>query len=129
MIFVNLFVQDLEKLKVFFIVLGYSFNLIYINDDVVGMVISESIYVMLLIQFFFQQFINKLIVDVYIYIEVINVFLVFSCKVVDELVDKVLVVGVSELQLVCDYGFMYQCGFQDLDGYFWEIVYMDGELG
>lgn len=24
-----------------------------------------------------------------------------------------------------DYGFMYQHGFQDLDGHLWEVVYMD----
>ena len=50
MIFVNLPVQDLEKSKAFFTALGYSFNPTYTNDDAAGMVISESIYVMLLTQ-------------------------------------------------------------------------------
>ncbi len=50
MIFVNLPVQDLGKSKAFFTALGYSFNPTYTNDDAAGMVISESIYVMLLTQ-------------------------------------------------------------------------------
>ncbi len=49
MIFVNLPVQDLEKSKAFFSP-RYSFNPTYTNDDAAGMVISESIYVMLLTQ-------------------------------------------------------------------------------
>ena len=53
MIFVNLPVKDLEKSKAFFSALGYSFNPTYTNDDAAGMVISESIYVMLLTQPFF----------------------------------------------------------------------------
>lgn len=72
MIFVNLPVQDLEKSKAFFTALGYSFNPTYTNDDAAGMVISESIYVMLLTQPFFQQFTNKPIADAHTHTEVIN---------------------------------------------------------
>ena len=63
MIFVNLPVQDLEKSKAFFTALGYSFNPTYTNDDAAGMVISESIYVMLLTHDKFREFTNTPIPD------------------------------------------------------------------
>lgn len=45
------------------------------------------------------------------------------------LVDKALAAGASEPQPARDLGFMYQRGFQDLDGHLWEIAHMDGEPG
>ncbi len=129
MIFVNLPVKDLEKSKAFFTALGYSFNPTYTNDDAAGMVISESIYVMLLTQPFFQQFSNKPIADAHTHTEVINALSAPSRKAVDELVDKALAAGGSEPQPARDLGFMYQRGFQDLDGHLWEIAHMDGEPG
>jgi len=54
MIFVNLPVQDLNASKAFFAALGYSFNPTFTNDDAACMVISESIFVMLLNQPFFK---------------------------------------------------------------------------
>ena len=119
MIFVNLPVQDLNASKAFFAALGYSFNPTFTNDDAACMVISESIFVMLLTQPFFKQFTN----------EVITCLSADSRKAVDVMVDKALKAGASEPQPARDYGFMYQRGFQDLDGHLWEIAHMDGEPG
>ncbi|MDH1195283.1 VOC family protein [Stenotrophomonas sp. GD03958] len=129
MIFVNLPVQDLEKSKAFFSALGYSFNPTFTNDDAACMVISESIFVMLLTQPFFKQFTNKAIADAHSHTEVITCLSADSRKAVDLLVDKALAAGASEPQPARDLGFMYQRGFQDLDGHLWEIAHMDGEPG
>lgn len=59
----------------------------------------------------------------------INALSAPSRKAVDELVDKALAAGASEPQPARDLGFMYQRGFQDLDGHLWEIAHMDGEPG
>jgi hypothetical protein len=44
---------------------------------------------------------------------------------VDDLVRKALVAGGTTHAEPKDYGFMYQHGFQDLDGHIWELIYLD----
>lgn len=39
--------------------------------------------------------------------------------------DKAVAAGGSEPMPARGYGFMYQRGFQDLDGHLWEIAYME----
>ena len=129
MIFVNLPVQDLEASKTFFSALGYQFNPAFTDENAACMVISESIFVMLLVKPFFQQFTTKAIADAQASTEVITCLSADSRKAVDALVDKALAAGAREPQPARDYGFMYQRGFQDLDGHLWEIAHMDGEPG
>jgi uncharacterized protein len=44
---------------------------------------------------------------------------------VDEIVAKAIAVGGTTYKEPNDMGFMYQHGFQDLDGHIWEIFFMD----
>lgn len=129
MIFVNLPVRDLEKSKTFFAALGYTFNPQFTNESAACMVISDSIFVMLLVEAFFKGFTTKPLSDAHQQTEVITCLSADSRKAVDGLVDKALAAGASEPMPARDYGFMYQRGFQDLDGHLWEIAYMDGEPG
>ncbi|WMJ67663.1 VOC family protein [Stenotrophomonas sp. 24(2023)] len=129
MIFVNLPVKDLDASKAFFAALGYAFNPTFTNEDAACMIVSDSIFVMLLVQPFFRQFTNKAIADAHAQTEVITCLSADSRKAVDVLVDKALAAGGSEPQPARDLGFMYQRGFQDLDGHLWEIAHMDGTPG
>lgn len=129
MIFVNLPVRDLEKSKTFFAALGYTFNPQFTNENAACMVISDSIFVMLLVEAFFKGFTTKPLSDARQQTEVITCLSADSRKAVDGLVDKALAAGASEPMPARDYGFMYQRGFQDLDGHLWEIAHMDGEPG
>jgi predicted lactoylglutathione lyase len=129
MIFVNLPVRDLEASKAFFAALGYSFNPTFTNADAACMIISDSIFVMLLVERFFSQFTAKPISDARLQTEVITCLSAASRADVDARVDKALQAGASEPQPARDYGFMYQRGFQDLDGHLWEIAHMEGEPG
>ncbi len=129
MIFVNLPVRDLEASKAFFAALGYSFNPTFTNADAACMIISDSIFVMLLVERFFSQFTTKPISDARQQTEVITCLSATSRAEVDAWVDKALQAGASEPQPARDYGFMYQRGFQDLDGHLWEIAHMDGAPG
>lgn len=129
MIFVNLPVHDLEKSKTFFAALGYTFNPQFTNENAACMVISDSIFVMLLVEAFFKGFTTKPLSDAHQQTEVITCLSADSRKAVDGLVDKALAAGASEPMPARDYGFMYQRGFQDLDGHLWEIAHMDGEPG
>lgn len=129
MIFVNLPVRDLDASKAFFAALGYTFNPQFTNQDAACMVISDSIYVMLLVEPFFQTFTPQPLCDARRQTEVITCLSAASRAAVDQLVDKALAAGAGEPMPARDYGFMYQRGFQDLDGHLWEIAHMDGEPG
>lgn len=129
MIFVNLPVRDLEASKTFFAALGYQFNPAFTDENAACMIISDTIFVMLLVERFFSEFTTKPLSDARHATEVITCLSAVSRKAVDALVDKALQAGASEPMAARDYGFMYQRGFQDLDGHLWEIAHMDGEPG
>jgi uncharacterized protein len=44
---------------------------------------------------------------------------------VDEIVSKAIAAGGTTYREPQDHGFMYQHGFQDLDGHIWEIFFME----
>ncbi len=129
MIFVNLPVRDLEASKTFFAALGYTFNPTFTDANAACMIISDSIFVMLLVESFFRGFTTQPISDARQQTEVITCLSATSRTAVDALVDKALKAGASEPMPARDHGFMYQRGFQDLDGHLWEIAHMDGEPG
>jgi predicted lactoylglutathione lyase len=124
-IFVNLPVKNLEKTKTFFAHLGYSFNQQFTNDEAACMVVSDTIFVMLLTEPFFKGFTKKSIANAH---ETTEVLLCLSCEnraEVDSLVQKALAAGGKAPIASQDHGFMYAHGFEDLDGHQWELVYMD----
>lgn len=127
MIFVNLPVRDLEASKTFFAALGYTFNPTFTDANAACMIISDSIFVMLLVESFFAGFTPRPISDARQQTEVITCLSATSRTAVDALVDTALKAGASEPMPARDYGFMYQRGFQDLDGHLWEIAHMDGQ--
>lgn len=124
-VFINLPVKDLEKSKRFFNHLGYSFNPQFTNDDAACMVISDTIYTMLLTEPFFQGFTKKTIADARTTQEVIICLSCESRAEVDERVKKALEAGGKAPMQPTDHGFMYYHGFEDLDGHYWEVMYMD----
>lgn len=123
-IFINLPVKDLEASIDFFTRLGYSFNPQFTNEQGTCMIISEQIFVMLLVQPFFKSFIKKDIADSTRSTEVILCLSAETRHEVDELIQKVVEAGGSVSNPAQDQGFMYSQGFEDLDGHLWEIMYM-----
>lgn len=124
-IFVNLPVRDLDKSKAFFAALGYANNPQFTDENAACIVISDAIYVMLLVEPFFQGFTRKTIADARTHTEVILCLSADTRAGVDALADKAIAAGGSETLEAKDYGFMYQRSFQDLDGHQWEVVHMD----
>jgi uncharacterized protein len=124
-IFVNLPVKDLDRSKAFFSKLGYSFNAQFTDENAACMVVSESIYVMLLTREFFQTFTPKEICDATKSTEVLVCLSSENRAEVDEMVGKAVAAGGTTYKEPQDHGFMYQHGFQDLDGHIWEIVFME----
>lgn len=128
-IFVNLPVRDLQKSMRFFEALGYQHNPQWTDETAASIVISDTIYVMLLTHPKFQDFTPKPIADA---TKVTEVLLCLSCEsreAVDEMVAKALAAGGSASGKAMDHGFMYQHSFQDPDGHMWEVVWMNQAAG
>jgi uncharacterized protein len=124
-IFVNLPVKDLNASIDFFTKVGFSFNEAFTDENATSMVISDDIYVMLLVEPFFKTFTKKEIADATKTTEAIVALGVESRARVDELVDAALAAGGTEANEANDQGFMYGRSFADLDGHQWEVMYMD----
>ena len=124
-IFVNLPIANMQRSQAFFRALGFDFNPQFTNDQGACMVVSEDIFVMLLVKPFFQGFTKKPIADAR---ETTEVLVCLSCdsrEEVDTLVKKALAAGGTAPNPVQDHGFMYSHGFEDPDGHVWELVWMD----
>ncbi|WP_422656973.1 VOC family protein [Paenibacillus sp. EC2-1] len=124
-IFVNLPVKDLNKTVEFFTEIGFEFNPQFTNENATCMVISEHIYVMLLVEDYFKTFTKKEISDSSNSTEVIIAISAENREQVDEIVNKALAAGGQPTNDPVDHGFMYSRSFEDINGHLWEVVYMD----
>lgn len=125
MIFVNLPVKDLERSVKFFTELGFTFNPQFTDATAACMVVTETIYVMLLTEAKFQAFTPKPVADARQSTEVLLALAMESRAAVEALVQQAFDLGGTRYAEPQDHGFMYQHGFEDLDGHIWEIFYMD----
>jgi predicted lactoylglutathione lyase len=89
------------------------------------MIVGENIFVMLLVEDFFKTFITKEICDATKSAEAIIALSTDSREQVDQMVAKAVAAGATTPREASDYGFMYQHGFQDLDGHLWEVFFME----
>ena len=124
-IFVNLPVKDLDKSKAFFAKLGYTFNRQFTDETAACMVISDTIYAMLITHARFSDFTFKAIADS---VKTTEVLIALSCESRDEvakITDAAMAAGATEAKPPQDYGFMIVRSFNDLDGHIWEYMWMD----
>ena len=129
-IFVNLPVKDLPRSVAFFTALGYTFNPQFTDENATCMIIDEHIYVMLLVEPFFQTFTPKPISDAHKSTEVLLCLSRESRAAVDDMAAKAVAAGGRTPNPPKDHGFMYQHGFEDLDGHLWELMFMEpGAMG
>jgi uncharacterized protein len=126
MIFVNLPVKNLQRSMDFFSQLGYTFNKQFTDEKAACLVISDTIYAMLLTEPFFRGFIpGKEITDTGKAKEVLVCLSAESKEAVNSLADKAIAAGGNEFREPQDHGFMYGRCFEDLDGHVWEVMWMD----
>ena len=123
--FLNLPVKNLNRSVEFFTKLGYTFNPQFTNENATCMIISEDIFVMLLVEKFFQTFTAKQICDATKNTEAMIGLSCASRAAVDEMVRKALAAGGTTPRKPVDHGFMYSHGYEDLDGHIWEVFYME----
>ncbi|MBL4674941.1 MAG: VOC family protein [Mucilaginibacter sp.] len=124
-IFLNLPVDDLNRSVEFFTKLGYTFNPQFTDEKATCMIISDTIYVMLLTKPFFQTFTSKRIIDAHKEVECSICISTDSKDAVNDMVAKAEAAGAVVPNPATDYGFMYQHSFADLDGHHWEFVWVD----
>lgn len=124
-IFVNLPVKDLNRSVDFFTKMGYTFNEQFTNENATSMIISDDIYVMLLVEKFFKTFIPTEIADTSTSTESLICLSADSRQAVDEMIKKAIDAGGTTYKEPQDHGFMYGHGYRDLDGHIWEVMWMD----
>ncbi|MER6776365.1 MULTISPECIES: VOC family protein [unclassified Streptomyces] len=125
MIFVNLPVKDIEAAKAFWVKLGYSFNPQFSDEQTGCLVISDTIFAMLMTEARFKDFATKEVADATKTTEVMLALSAESREQVDEVVGAALEAGATEPRPAQDLGFMYGRAFEDLEGHVWEYVWMD----
>jgi len=124
-IFVNLPVSDLNRSKVFFEGLGFTFNPQFSDENAACMVISDTIYAMMLVEPYFATFTKKKISNAHESTEVLIALDAGSRDEVQQIIAKAKELGATIYNEPADHGWMYQHSFADLDGHQWEFAYMD----
>ena len=120
----NLPVQDLDRSKAFFSALGFTINPRYSNENALFMnVVDDTLHVMLMTEAFFESLINKPAVRARDANEVIICLSCESRDEVDSLIARAQAAGAQIPHPPEDHGFMYDQGFEDLDGHLWNLVW------
>ena len=125
MIFVNLPVADLPRAMAFYAAIGFTNNPQFTDDTAACMVLTDSIYVMLLTHEKFSQFTSREIADSR---KTAQMLLALSCDSrddVDRITAAALGAGGTSAHDAEDLGFMYSTGFFDPDGHGWGPFFMD----
>jgi uncharacterized protein len=124
-IFVNLPVADLARARVFYEAIGFTNNPQFTDETAAGMVLSESIYVMLLTHEKWNGFTTRPICPPGSS-EVSLALAVESKDEVNRLVEAGAAAGgTADVNPLGDYGFMLQRTIADPDGHIWEPFWMD----
>ncbi|SMQ85953.1 hypothetical protein SAMN06295905_3249 [Devosia lucknowensis] len=125
MIFVNLPVTDLKASMAYYKALGFDHNPQFTDDTAACIVISDTIFVMLLTHDKFRQFSSKPIPDAKTQTGALYALSRDSRDAVDTIADAAIAAGGTETRDVQDYGFMYGRAVADRDGHVWEYTWMD----
>jgi uncharacterized protein len=124
-LFVNIPVTDLQRSIDFFEALGFTFNAQFTDATATCMLVGEDAYFMLLTRPKFADFSKRPAGDPRTETNALFAFSVGSREEVDEVVRKALAAGGAAAGDAQDHGFMYQSSFYDVDGYHWEVFWMD----
>lgn len=126
-IWLNLPIKEVAKSKVFFAKIGFSFNEQYATAQSTCLSVGATNFVVMLFEeAIFEGFVQNKITNTQSSSEVLISIDAESREEVDEFAKKVVAAGgivfaePTEIQ-----GWMYGCGFADLDGHRWNMLYMD----
>ncbi|MBM4415956.1 MAG: glyoxalase [Chloroflexi bacterium] len=124
-IFVNLPVIDLERTTSFYTQLGFPTNPQFSGQFATCIVISDTIFVMLIAARFFATFTMFPVADASELTESIHALSADSREEVDRIFACAIAAGGHAARAADDYALMYSRAFHDPDGHLWELLYMD----
>jgi predicted lactoylglutathione lyase len=127
MIFVNLPVADLPRSMAFWRALGFDFNLDYTDDTAACLVLSDTMFSMLLTHRKFQGFARVPPADAAKARGVMVAVSVESRDEVDRIADAAAANGGAAHGEPQDHGFMYYRAFTDPDGHIWEMTHFPAQ--
>ena len=127
-IILNLPVRDLDKSRAFFAALGFTFSDRFGNEHAVLMNIAgDTIQAMLTTESFFGSLIGKPVGQAKEANEMVICLSCDSRDEVDALIAKAVAAGGRTPHPPEDHGFMYDQGFEDIDGHLWNLVWVAPE--
>jgi len=124
-LFVNIPVADVQRSITFFEQLDFTFNPQFTDPTSAAMLVGEDAYFMLLNEERFNSFSKRPFGDRKKETNMLLALGVDSRADVDAMVHKAIAAGGSHAADTQDHGFMYGWSFRDLDGYHWEVFWMD----
>ncbi len=124
-IFINLPVSDTSRSMDFFKSIGYSCDERFCDKSSACLVISDTIYVMLLTEDKMKEIMPQDVVDAVRSSKAVNSVAVESKDRVNEIAERAKKAGALVVRDPEDYGFMFHRSFNDLDGHFWNFIWMD----
>ncbi len=125
LLFLHLPVADLAASREFFAQLGFEFGGRLRDDGAVCMVLSEQAYVILLTRERFAELVPRPVPGAGAATGLALAVSAGDRAAVDALAATALAAGATPGKDPQDYGFMYGRSFHDLDGYLWEVMWMD----
>jgi predicted lactoylglutathione lyase len=125
-IFINLPVRDLPVATAFYTAIGAVQNSQFSDENSACMVLSETIFVMLMTHEKWATFTKKPIADARRESEVMFAVSADDRRAVDAMIEAASAHGgAPDVNPKQDLGFLYNRSFQDPDGHIWEVVFMD----
>ena len=124
-IFVNIPTTDLDRAKAFYEALGFTINPAFTDDNAACVVLSDTIYFMVLKREYLGTFTDKEIIDPKTQAQVSIALTRDSREQVDDVLAKGLAAGGSEPRPAQDYGFMYSRDLDDPDGNNLSFLFME----
>ena len=123
-IILNLPVKDLDKSRAFFSAIGFTFNPRFSGESAAFMnIVDDTIQAMLTTEPFFQSLIDKPLANAKEANEVVICLSCDSREEVDSLIARAVAAGGRTPHPPEDHGFMYDQGFEDIDGHLWNLVW------
>ena len=123
-IILNLPVKDLNKSKAFFSALGFTFNARFSGEHSAFMnIVGDTVQAMLTTETFFGSLIDKPVVQARDANEFVICLSCESREEVDTLIARAAAAGGRIPHPPEDHGFMYDQGFEDIDGHLWNLVW------
>lgn len=124
-IFVNLPISDLAASMAYYKALGFDHNPQFTDETAACIVISDTIYVMVLTHEKFAQFSDLPIPDAKQQRQALYSLSRDSREAVDQIAEACIAAGGKETRERQDYGFMYSRAIADPDGHTWEYMWKD----